>query len=76
MNLKQLLRFVETVEKRRRNEEAKNDKNNFSNQNKDILLVRICFRYRSKLSHQLTRIDLMIAKKLTSHNQQLKREHV
>lgn len=37
MNLKQLLRFVETVEKRRRNEEAKNDKNNFSNQNKDIL---------------------------------------
>lgn len=76
MNLKQLLRFVETVEKRRRNEEAKNDKNNFSNQNKDILLVRICFRYRSKLSHQLTRIALMIAKKLTSHNQQLKREHV
>ena len=53
-----------------------NDKNNFSNQNKDILLVRICFRYRSKLSHQLTRIALMIAKKLTSHNQQLKREHV
>ena len=76
MNLKQLLRFVETVEKRRRNEEAKNDKNKFSNQNKDILLVRICFRYRSKLSHQLTRIALMIAKKLTSHNQQLKREHV